>query len=358
DRALEAEEPAFDRQKEENRLFAPPSLPKKPAPNGHSSEKRFVDAIQFSLKKAFEEDEGFIIMGQDIAEYGGVFKITEGFVEQFGKERIRNTPIMEAGVLCSAVGLAVEGYKPVVEMQFADFISCGFDQIINNISKARYRWTPPLNITIRAPHGAGVGAGPFHSASPENWFMQHPGLKIVVPATVADAQNMLYSALYDPNPVLFFEHKKLYRSIRKTTPDYCVPEELGKARIYREGRDATIVTYGMGVHWAQEVAEKYERKDISIEIVDLRCLSPLDFETVKESVTKTNRALLLQEPSTTLGPMSEISSLISEQCFEQLDAPVLRCSSLDIPIPFNRELEKGYLADSRLEERLEQLLSY
>lgn len=358
DRAIEADDPDFDPQKETQAVFASAEVPKTHKANGSSSEKRFVDAIQFGLKQAFEEDEDYIIMGQDIAEYGGVFKVTEGFVDAFGTERVRNTPIIEAGALGCAVGLALEGLKPVVEMQFADFISCGFNQIVNNIAKGQYRWMPPINITIRAPHGAGVGAGPYHSESPEGWFMQHPGLKIVVPATVNDAQNLLYSALHDPNPVLFFEHKKLYRSIRKTTPDQCQAEELGKARIFREGRDATIVTYGMGVHWAQKMAEEYAENGTELEIVDLRCLNPLDMDTVKQSVSKTNKVLLLQEPSATLGPMSEISSRITEQCFEELDAPVLRCSSLDIPVPFHPNLEKGYLANARLEETLQQLLLY
>jgi len=358
EQALEADDPIFDRQEQENRLFSPVQLPQVKSDSTASSEKRFVDAIQFSLRKAFEEDDEFIIMGQDIAEYGGVFKITEGFVDQFGKDRIRNTPIIEAGALGCALGLALEGFKPVVEMQFADFISCGFNQIINNISKGQYRWMPSLNITIRAPHGAGVGAGPFHSQSPESWFMQHPGLKIVVPSSVEDAQNLLYSALYDPNPVLFFEHKKLYRSIRSVTPDQCIPEELGKANIVREGTDATIITYGMGVQWAQEMATAYQDQGTEIEIVDLRCLAPLDMETVKESVSKTNKVLLLQEPSTTLGPMSELSSLITEECFEELDAPIMRCSSLDIPVPFSPKLEKHYLADDRLKEILEKLITY
>jgi 2-oxoisovalerate dehydrogenase E1 component len=358
DRALNADDPVFDLQTETDRLFTAVDLPEPTSSNESSSEKRFVDAIQFSLKQAFEQDESFVILGQDIAEYGGVFKITEGFVDQFGKERIRNTPIIEAGALGCGIGLALEGFKPVIEMQFADFISCGFNQIINNISKAQYRWMPPLNLTIRAPHGAGVGAGPFHSQSPEGWFMQHPGLKIVVPATVEDAQNLLYSALHDPNPILFFEHKKLYRSIREITPDYCTPEQLGNARIHREGSDASIITYGMGVHWAQEIADEYSKKGVEIEIVDLRCLAPLDLDTVKQSVTKTNKVLLLQEPSTTLGPMSELSSLITEECFEELDAPVLRCSSLDIPIPFSPKLEEHYLADDRLKETLDRLLAY
>lgn len=357
ERALEASEPVFGRQREEERIFASFSLPQA-SPSDATSEKRFVDAIQCSLRQAFSEDESFLMLGQDIAEYGGVFKVSEGFWETFGKDRIRNTPIIEAGALGCAVGLALEGFKPVVEMQFADFISCGYNQIINNISKAHYRWTPPLNITIRAPHGAGVGAGPYHSASPEGWFMQHPGLKIVVPATVEDAQHLLYSALYDPNPVLFFEHKKLYRSIRSITSDIAVPEPLGKATVRREGQEATIVTYGMGVHWALDLAETYAKQNIQLEIVDLRCLAPLDWETIRRSVEKTNRVLLLQEPSMSLGPMSELSALITENCFAQLDAPVMRCSSLDIPIPFSPSLEEGYLASARLEDTLNDLLAY
>ncbi|WP_073058809.1 dehydrogenase E1 component subunit alpha/beta [Aliifodinibius roseus] len=357
ERALKADDPVFDRREHEQRIFAPADFPERPSPST-SSERRFVDAIRLSLQQAFEEDEDFLIMGQDIAEYGGVFKVTEGFVEQFGRDRIRNTPIIEAGALGCAVGLALEGFKPVVEMQFADFISCGFNQIINNIAKGPYRWMPPLNITIRAPHGAGVGAGPYHSQSPEGWFMQHPGLKIVVPSTVEDAQNLFYSALHDPNPVLFFEHKKLYRSIRGEVPDHCIPEQLGQAKVRREGTDASIITYGMGVHWARDTADRYAEQNTAIEIVDLRTLAPLDLETVKKSVAKTNRVLLLQEPSTTLGPMSELASLITEQCFELLDAPVMRCSSLDMPVPFHPDLEKEYLADARLEETLENLLRY
>lgn len=357
-RALEADDPVFNRETHEQRIFISAELPATPSSSRSTSEKRFVDAIRLSLQQAFEEDEAFIMMGQDIAEYGGVFKVTEDFVDRFGKDRIRNTPIIEAGALGCAVGLALEGFKPVVEMQFADFISCGFNQIINNISKGPYRWMPPLNITIRAPHGAGVGAGPYHSQSPEGWFMQHPGLKIVVPSNVEDAQNLLYSALHDPNPVLFFEHKKLYRSIREEVPDQCVPEKLGQAKIRREGTDASIITYGMGVHWARDIARTYAEQNIEMEIVDLRTLAPLNFEMVKQSIAKTNKVLLLQEPSTTLGPMSELSSLITEHCFEMLDAPVMRCSSLDIPVPFHPSLEKEYLADVRLEETVEKLISY
>jgi 2-oxoisovalerate dehydrogenase E1 component len=356
--ALDADEPEFNKSDELSAVLTPVEKPSQSHEETTSSEKRFIDAIQFSLKKAFEEDEDFVILGQDIAEYGGAFKVTEGFVEEFGKERVRNTPIIESGAIGSAVGLALEGFKPVVEMQFADFSSCGFNQIINNLSKSQYRWMPPLNITIRFPHGAGVGAGPYHSQSPEQWFMQHPGLKIVVPSTVEDAQNLLYSALHDPNPVLYFEHKKLYRSIRAETPDYCEFEKLGKAKVRREGTDATIVTYGMGVHWALDEAERQAENGIELEVVDLRCLAPLDMETVQKSVSKTNRTLLLQEPSKTLGPMSELSARITESCFEKLDAPVMRCSSLDMPVPFSKNLEEKYLADNRLNNVLEELLSY
>ncbi|MEQ9265618.1 MAG: thiamine pyrophosphate-dependent enzyme [Balneolaceae bacterium] len=358
DRALNAEEPVFNKDKELASVFSTetPNIPV--STNGSSSEKRFVDVIQSSLKQAFEEDDSFLIMGQDVAEYGGVFKITDGFMEQFGKDRIRNTPIIESGVLGAAVGLALEGFKPVVEMQFSDFVSCGMNQIIQNIAKSKYRWSPALNITIRMPNGGGVGAGPFHSQSPEGWFMPHAGLKIVVPGTVEDAQNLLYSSLYDPNPVLFFEHKKLYRSLKATTSDKATYEPLGTAKVQREGIDASIITYGMGVQLALEIADEYSKKDISLEVLDLRCLAPLDLESIKATVKKNNRVLLLQEPSQTMGPMSEISSLINEHCFEWLDAPVVRCSSLDMPIPFNKKLEEGYMNLEQLNIELEKLLGY
>ncbi len=358
DKALKAPEPVFDKETELNAILSQEIPDVHSASNGSSSEKRFVDVIQSSLKQAFEEDDAFLIMGQDVAEYGGVFKITEGFLEQFGKDRIRNTPIIESGVLGAAVGLALEGFKPVVEMQFSDFVSCGMNQIIQNIAKSHYRWSPPLNITIRMPHGGGVGAGPFHSQSPEGWFMPHAGLKIVVPGTVEDAQNLLYSSLYDPNPVLFFEHKKLYRSLRATTPDKATYEPLGTAKVQREGIDASIITYGMGVQWALEVAEEFAKKDISIEVLDLRCLAPLDYDAIKTTVQKTNRVLLLQEPSMIMGPMSEVSAWINEHCFEALDAPVLRCAALDMPIPFNKGLEDGYMNLEQLKTQLEKLLDY
>lgn len=358
DRALAAPDPEFDEEQELERVYAPQPEDPPPHKDGVTYEHRFVDAIQASLRQAFEEDSKFVIMGQDIAEYGGVFKITEGFLEQFGHQRIRNTPIIESGVLGAALGLALADFKAVVEMQFADFISCGFNQIVNNIAKTHYRWSPPLNITIRAPHGGGVGAGPFHSQSVEGWFMQIPGLKVVVPGTVEDAMNLMYSSLYDPNPVLFFEHKKLYRSLKAHIPDTANYEALGKAKVRNEGSDATIITYGMGVQWALSAAELFGKKGISLEVLDLRTLLPLDKEAIRESVQKTGKVLLLQEPSLTLGPLSEISAIISEECFEWLDAPVMRCASMDTPIPHDKNLEGGFMADSKLDMKLNSLLQY
>ena len=359
ERALEADEPEFDEQKELERAgLKPQPQPRNNGQRHESSEKRIIDAVHLAQKQAFSEDEAFVMMGQDIAEYGGVFKASEGFIDLFGKERIRNTPIIESGAIGAAIGLAVEGFKPIVEMQFADFISCGYNQIVNNLSKGRYRWMPDMNVTIRAPHGGGVGAGPFHSQCNENWFMQLPGLRVLVPSNVVDAQNMLYTALYDENPVLFFEHKKLYRSIKEITPDHCTFTDLEKASVIRDGKDATIVTFGYGVVWAKEIAEKYEKQGVSLEIVDLRSLAPIDWETVITSIKKTGRVLLLQENSEILGPMSELSAGITERAFELLDAPVIRCSSLHTPVPFNKNLEKGYLANHRLKDQLEKLLKF
>jgi len=359
ERALEADEPEFDEQKELERAgLKPQPQPRNNGQRHESSEKRIIDAVHLAQKQAFSEDEAFVMMGQDIAEYGGVFKASEGFIDQFGKDRIRNTPIIESGAIGAAIGLAVEGFKPIVEMQFADFISCGYNQIVNNLSKGRYRWMPDMNVTIRAPHGGGVGAGPFHSQCNENWFMQLPGLRVLVPSNVVDAQNMLYTALYDENPVLFFEHKKLYRSIKEITPDHCTFTDLEKASVIRDGKDATIVTFGYGVVWAKEIAEKYEKQGVSLEIVDLRSLAPIDWETVITSIKKTGRVLLLQENSEILGPMSELSAGITERGFELLDAPVIRCSSLHTPVPFNKNLEKGYLANHRLKDQLEKLLKF
>ncbi|HKJ46032.1 MAG TPA: thiamine pyrophosphate-dependent enzyme [Balneolales bacterium] len=360
-KALEAPFPEPDEDRESKAIWGP--IPKnilsRTTQNGKSSTKRYIDAITKGLEQAFDEDGSYLIMGQDIAGYGGVFKVTKGFLDKYGNERVRNTPIIESGALGAAYGLALEGFKPVVEMQFSDFITCGYNQIVNNLAKSHYRWSPPVNVTIRCPNGGGVGAGPFHSTCPESWFMQHPGLKIAVPGTVEDAHILTYSALLDPNPVIVFEHKKLYRSLKAETPDHVSFEPLGKAKIRREGSDATIITYGMGLQWALEIAEQYaHEKDINLEVLDLRTLVPVDFETISESLSKTNKALLLQEPGLTMGPMSEISSLITEHCFEYLDAPVMRCASLDTPVPTSAPLEKHYLANARLDQTLQKLLAY
>jgi len=362
-KALHSREPEFIEEKElRDAWFIKSEAVSTQEVTDDSSEKcerRFIDGIQKAMQQAFEEDASLILMGQDIAEYGGVFKVSDGFVEKFGKERIRNTPIIESGAVGASVGLSLGGYKPVLEMQFADFISCAYNQIANNLSKSVYRWMPSLNLTIRAPHGAGIGSGPFHSQSPEGWFMQHPGLRILVPSTVEDAQNMLYTSLFDENPVLFFEHKKLYRSIRDTVPEKCRIVDLESAKIQKEGSDAVIITYGMGVHWALEAAESFSGgKNYSIEILDLRSLAPIDWLSISKSLKKTGKVLLLQEPSEILGPMSEISAGISENYFEYLDAPVFRCSSLNMPIPFNKKLEHKYLANSRLTALLDELLMY
>lgn len=361
-KALEAAPPVFDEDNEINAVYESVesiALPSKFKHAESSDNQRFIDSIQHSLKSAFSSDDKLIMMGQDIAEYGGVFKITEGFVEQFGNSRIRNTPIIESGIIGAAMGLALEGFKPVVEMQFSDFISCGFNQIVNNLAKSKYRWSDSLNVTIRAPHGAGVGAGPFHSVSPEGWFMQHAGLKVVVPATVQDAYELTLASLFDPNPVLIFEHKKLYRSLKQAFETPKTIDVLGKAKITRKGKHASIITYGMGVHWAQEVANKiFEEQQIDIEVLDLRTLWPLDVESIEKTVRKTGRVLLLQEATPVLGPMSEISAIISERCFDALDAPVLRCSSLHTPVPVNRILEEGFLPTRRLQKTIDKLLMY
>lgn len=362
-KALKSAEPEFDKEKELGDAWfinsSATSERKTDVESHEKCERRFIDGIQKALYQAFEEDPSFVLMGQDIAEYGGVFKVSEGFVEKFGKERIRNTPIIESGAVGASIGLSLGGYKPVLEMQFADFISCAYNQIANNVSKSVYRWMPSLNLTIRAPHGAGIGSGPFHSQSPEGWFMQHPGLRILVPATVEDAQNMLYTSLFDENPVLFFEHKKLYRSIRDTVPEKCRIVDLERAKTHKKGNDAVIITYGMGVHWALKTAESFSaKKGYSIEVLDLRSLAPIDWLSISSSLKKTGKVLLLQEPSEILGPMSEISAGISENYFEHLDAPIMRCSSLNMPVPFNKNLENKYLASSRLSGLLNNLLIY
>ncbi|MFT6921719.1 MAG: 2-oxoisovalerate dehydrogenase E1 component [Crocinitomicaceae bacterium] len=324
--------------------------------SGETSEKRLVDAIQDGLRQSMEKYDDLIIMGQDVAEYGGVFKVTEGFVEQFGKDRVRNTPICESAIVGAGLGLSIAGMKAVVEMQFADFATCGFNQIVNNLAKIHWRWGQNADVVIRMPTGAGSAAGPFHSQSNEAWFFHTPGLKIVFPSTPYEAKGLLAAAIEDPNPVMVFEHKFLYRSIREEIPNEYYTVEIGKARVVNEGSDLTIVTYGLGVHWAKEYAEKHS--DQSIEIIDLRTLLPLDTDTIYDSVKKTGKVVVLHEDCMTGGVGGEIVALISENCFQYLDAPVKRVASLDTPVPFAEDLEKQFLPKLRLDEAIASVLAY
>ena len=323
--------------------------------NDSVSQKRLVDAISDALRQSFKAHDNLVIMGQDIAEYGGVFKITDGFVEEFGKSRIRNTPICESAIVSTAYGLSINGFKSIVEMQFADFVSTGFNPIVNLLAKSHYRWKENADVVIRMPTGAGVGAGPFHSQSNESWFTHTPGLKVVYPAFPKDAKGLLVSSINNPNPVMFFEHKALYRSISENVPDNLYTIELGKANIVNEGNDLTIITYGLGVHWALELLNQI---DCSLEIIDLRTLIPLDKEMIFASVKKTGKVLVLHEDCMTGGFGADISSLISENCFEFLDAPIFRCSSLDTPVPFSNDLETNFLAKSRLKQKVVELSLY
>jgi 2-oxoisovalerate dehydrogenase E1 component len=324
--------------------------------SGEPGEKRFVDGIKEGLQQSMQQHSNLILMGQDIAEYGGAFKITEGFVEEFGKERVRNTPLCESAIVGSALGLSLQGYKSMMEMQFADFATVGFNQIINNLAKIHYRWGQNADVVIRMPTGGGVGAGPFHSQSNEAWFVHTPGLKVVYPSTPFDAKGLMIAAINDPNPVLYFEHKALYRSISGHVPADYYEVEIGKARTVQHGEDITIITYGAGVHWAMDYAGKH--KNISIEILDLRTLLPLDYDAIEEAVAATGKVLLLHEDTMIGGIGGEIAAWIAENCFTYLDAPVMRCAGLDTPIPFNLELEKNFMAYSRLDECVRKLVKY
>lgn len=321
-----------------------------------ATEKRLIDAISEGLKQSMHHHPNLILMGQDIAEYGGAFKITEGFVQEFGKERVRNTPLCESAIVGAALGLSLEGFKSMMEMQFADFVTVGFNQIVNNLAKIHYRWGQNADVVIRMPTGGGVGAGPFHSQSNEAWFTHVPGLKVVYPSSPMDAKGLLIAAINDPNPVLYFEHKALYRSVSGPVPDDYYEIEIGKARHVREGEEISIITYGSGVHWADDYAA--EHPEISIDILDLRTLAPLDYLAIRESVQRTGRVLILHEDTLTGGIGGEIAAWIAENCFSILDAPVMRCASLDTPVPFSIELEKNFMAKSRLDEVLQKLLSY
>ena len=319
-------------------------------------ELRFVDALSEGLRQSMDKHSELILMGQDIAEYGGAFKVTEGFSAVYGKSRVRNTPLCESAIIGTALGLSLEGFKSVVEMQFADFVSVGFNQIINNLAKIHYRWGQNADVVIRMPTGGGVGAGPFHSQSNEAWFVHTPGLKVVYPSNPFDAKGLMIAAINDPNPVMYFEHKALYRGISGDVPSGYYEVEIGRARSVRTGDDISIITYGNGVHWAEDYA--IEHPEISMDILDLRTLLPLDYDAVRKSVKRTGRVLVLHEDCLTGGIGGEVAAWIGENCFEILDAPVMRCASLDTPVPFSIELEKNFLAKSRLEAMIENLLSY
>lgn len=322
----------------------------------NKKELRLIDAVKEGLDQSMQQHPNLILMGQDIAEYGGAFKITEGFVERYGKSRVRNTPLCESAIIGTALGLSLEGFKSMVEMQFADFVSVGFNQIVNNLAKIHYRWGQAADVVIRMPAGGGVGAGPFHSQSNEAWFTHTPGLKVVYPSTPEDAKGLLIAAINDPNPVMFFEHKALYRSVSGAVPDAYYETPIGKARQVQTGSDISIITYGSGVHWATQYAAAHT--NISFDILDLRTLLPLDYEAIRTSVTRSGKVLILHEDTLTGGIGGEIAAWISEHCFESLDAPVLRCASLDTPIPFSIDLENNFLAKARLDEYVQKLLSY
>lgn len=348
-------EPAAPAEEELADVYAP-FVQQVHQPEGPATEKRYIDAISEGLRQSMERFPQLVLMGQDIAEYGGAFKITKDFVGQFGKERVRNTPLCESAIVGTALGLSLEGFKAMVEMQFADFVTCGFNQIINNLAKIHYRWGQQADVVIRMPTGAGVGAGPFHSQSNEAWFFHTPGLKVVFPSNPYDAKGLLNAALEDPNPYLFFEHKALYRAISAPVPDAYYTVEVGRAAVVQSGTDVTVVTYGMGVHWAVEAAKNMP--ETSVEIIDLRTLLPWDQETVAHSVRKTGKVLVCHEDCLTGGIGAEISAWIAEHCFEWLDAPVMREGSLDTPVPFAISLEKGFLPAARIAEKLGKLAAY
>jgi 2-oxoisovalerate dehydrogenase E1 component len=321
-----------------------------------AKEARFIDGIRDGLYQSMHRHKNLVLMGQDIAEYGGAFKITEGFMQEFGKARVSNTPLCESAILGAALGLSLQGFKSMVEMQFADFVSVGLNQIVNNLAKIYYRWGQNADVVVRMPTGGGVGAGPFHSQSNEAWFTHTPGLKVVYPSTPADAKGLMIAAINDPNPVMYFEHKALYRSITGEVPASYYEVPIGKAKMVQDGNDITIITYGAGVHWAMAYARRNARQ--SIYILDLRTLLPLDYDAIREAVAATGKVLVLHEDTLTGGFGGEIAAWIAEHCFFMLDAPVVRCASLDTPIPFNIELEKQFMAKSRLDAAVGKLMKY
>lgn len=344
-----------DEGKEEEDVFAP-YIQNVIEGQGPKKEIRFIDAIQQALNQSMERYPGLVLMGQDIAEYGGAFKVTEGLVDVYGKGRVRNTPLCESAIVGAGLGLSIKGMKAMVEMQFADFVTCGFNQIINNLAKIHWRWGQNADVVVRMPTGAGTAAGPFHSQSNEAWFFHTPGLKILYPSNPTDAKGLLNAAIEDPNPVLFFEHKYLYRSLKEEVPEVYYTTEIGKANIVSSGDELTIITYGLGVHWAVE--EMKNRPDIQAEIIDLRSLVPLDKETIYNSVKKTGKAIVLHEDCISGGIGGELTALITEHCFEFLDAPVLRVGSLNSPVPFAATIEAIFLPQDRFTKAVDQLLNY
>lgn len=348
--------PPANLKRELEDVFAPSLVPVTHVPENGAPEKKFVKAISEGLDQAMDRFPHLILMGQDIAEYGGAFKVTEGLAARYGKQRVRNTPLCESAVIGTAMGLAAEGFKSMVEMQFADFVTCGFNQIVNNLAKIHYRWDQAADIVIRMPTGGGVNAGPFHSQTNEAWFMHTPGLKVVYPSTPYDAKGLLLASIEDPNPVLYFEHKALYRSIAGPVPEAYYTIDIGSARFVSRGEEACIITYGMGVYWAMEYARS--EADLSLTILDLRTLAPLDYPAIRDAVVNTGKALVLHEDTLTAGAGAEIAAWVGEHCFEWLDAPVMRCGSLDTPVPYAPELEKQFLAKSRLAETMRELINY
>ena len=358
DEALETPEPKSTRAKEIASVYAAGPVPAPPAPNTPSREMRYIDAISEALALGMRRDPRIVLMGQDIAEYGGAFKVTKGFVLEFGKGRVRNTPIIESGILGAALGLAIDGLVPVVEMQFGDFITCGFNQIVNNLAKTHYRWGASVPCVIRTPSGGGTGAGPFHSQNVEAWFTHVAGLRVVAPATPEDAKGLLLASLAEPNPVLFMEHKLLYRSLKGLVPEGYFTTPLGKARIARPGGDLTIVAYGVAVHWALDAAKALSAEGFEVEVIDLRTLVPWDRETVLQSVRRTAKVLVLHEAPLTGGFGAEVAATIAQEAFDDLDAPVTRLGGSDTPIPFAEALEEMLSPKPDLLPTLKKLLEY
>jgi len=352
--AYDAEELTVDTDKEYREIYAPPTTATTSAGND-VKEMRFIDAISDGLNEAMEKWDNTVLMGQDIADYGGVFKITDGFKDRYGGDRVRNTPLCESAIIGIGLGLSMKGYKPMVEMQFADFVTCGFNQIVNNLAKIHYRWGHNADMVIRMPSGGGVGAGPFHSQTNEAWFASTPGLKIVYPSNPTDAKGLLLAAFEDPNPVMFFEHKAMYRSLTEDVPEGFYTTEIGKGIRTQAGDQISIVTYGMGVHWAKEACQEL---NVSADIIDLRTIQPLDYGIIDDTVKRTNKCIVLHEDSLFGGIGGEISAYISEHLFEHLDGPVIRVGSLDTPIPFSKKLEEQYLASYRLKAAIQKLINY